>query len=824
LLDVARRIGLQDHNHEIFGLVKDVCEKADLEERGISSYTMQRAWFEQRLYNEDYLNRYFDLLARSRINSYTIIFGYENGGFLAPPYPYFFDTENFPEVKMAHITAAQQKKNISAFNKMIQLAHDRGIKITAGIWDHIYRGGVQSGGLAGNEDGAEARVEGLHSENLSAYTLKAFEKFLRIFPQIDRIQFRMHPESGLKQDEMPGFWHEVFALIAANKPGMPVDIRAKQLPDEIIDDGIDQGLNIRVTTKYWMEQMGLPFHPTHINRQNQHDRRHGYADLLQYPQRYRVHWRLWNGGTTRILLWGDPDYVRRIAQSAHLYDGNSIEFNEPLATKMETQPHHQEPFELLNPAFQHDKYEFERYWYFFDVFGRMTYHSVPPEELWNAAFKKHYGSGVGLPIRKGLHLASQVLPRIVASSYNYRYFPTTRGWAEKMHFGNLENFSRGGGTDIQQFVSFEEEAQNIMEGRDDPRVSVFETGRWFASVSDSILHFVDAAEEANGETDNNAYQSAITDLRILAGLSLYYSHRVEAAVHYNLFKKTNNIIALDDAIRSEGKAIQAWQGIVEAAGDQYAENLMMGICRMNMCGHWRTDLQQLKDEFENLKDLRTDLLKETGEAEFHIHHVPVRHLKPGNKLPVAANITANDVKSVRCAIQTGNNDYRFFEMTPDGQKVYRTEAEIPLHISTLSYYIEATNDKGEKTVFPQHGSQNPVSVLVTNDITGPDASIERIESAPTGQPLKITASVSDPSGVKWVRLRYRHVTQFEDYQSADMILDEEKNIYECEIPASFITPGWNIMYFVETMDKASNGCQYPDFRFEQPYVVVKPAR
>ena len=26
------------------------------------------------------------------------------------------------------------------------------------------------------------------------------------------------------------------------------------------------GVNLRITTKYWMEQMGLPFHPTHINR------------------------------------------------------------------------------------------------------------------------------------------------------------------------------------------------------------------------------------------------------------------------------------------------------------------------------------------------------------------------------------------------------------------------------------------------------------------------------------------------------------------------------------------------------------------------------
>ena len=60
-----------------------------------------------------------------------------------------------------------------------------------------------------------------------------------------------------------------------------------------------------------------PALPSHAHQhQNQRNRRHGYADLLRYPQRYRVHWQLWSGGTTRLLLWGDPDYVRRFAATA----------------------------------------------------------------------------------------------------------------------------------------------------------------------------------------------------------------------------------------------------------------------------------------------------------------------------------------------------------------------------------------------------------------------------------------------------------------------------------------------------------------------------
>jgi hypothetical protein len=84
-----------------------------------------------------------------------------------------------------------------------------------------------------------------------------------------------------------------------------------------------------------------------------------------------MHWRLWNGGTSRVLLWGDPEYARRFAESTHLYDGAGFEVNEPLCTKMEAQPHDAKPFNLLTPAHRYYDYEFE-HWYFL-VFGRLGY-------------------------------------------------------------------------------------------------------------------------------------------------------------------------------------------------------------------------------------------------------------------------------------------------------------------------------------------------------------------------------------------------------------------------------------------------------------------
>ena len=107
---------------------------------------MNRAHWESRFYDERYWTRYLDTLATNRFNRFLIVFGYENGGFLAPPYPYFFDTPGFSGVHMVDLTPNQQRRNLAALNRLIELAHDRGIAVSLGIWDHIYRAGVQTGG------------------------------------------------------------------------------------------------------------------------------------------------------------------------------------------------------------------------------------------------------------------------------------------------------------------------------------------------------------------------------------------------------------------------------------------------------------------------------------------------------------------------------------------------------------------------------------------------------------------------------------------------------------------------------------------------------
>ena len=99
-----------------------------------------------------------------------------------------------------------------------------------------------------------------------------------------------------------------------------------------------------------------------------------------------------------------------------------------------------------------------------------------------------------------------------------------------------------------------------------------------------------------------------------------------------------------------------------------------------------------------------------------------------------------------------------------------------------------------------------------------------VTTAPLGQPLKISATVSTPAGVKWVRLRYRSVNQEQDYQTLPMLATSEKDTYQAVVPAGQLIPRWDFMYYIEVMDNHGHGRIYPDLNQTTPYFIVKLLR
>jgi len=725
LLDMATRVGWSAAGG--FERVREMTESADVKERGVVIYTMNRAYWESRFYDSTYWARYLDMMADDRLNMLEVGFGFENGGFLAPAYPYFFDVPGFPDVHMGDITAEQQQNNLDAFRRLVRMCHARGIGFRVGFWDHIYRGGYQS-----NKDmpeQADILVKGVTAENMIPFTKAGVARFIDLVPGLDGILFRAHDESGLKKGEQMEFWKAVFDTLAVKAPHLPVDLHAKEVSDSIVHEGQARGLTIRMSTKYWMEQMGEPFHPTHTNRITDNNyRRHGYGDMLNYQEHYSVFYRIW-GGTTRVLLWGDPDYARRFAATTHIHDGAGFGVNEPLTTKMHAQAHDARPFELLKPAYRYYEYEFQRYWHFYQTFGRLGYNPATPSEIWDEQFRARFGATAGPVVEKALHRASWVLPRIVASCFPLAGFPIASGWAEKQHMGELAEYARTTPSDVQQYASFDEEARLLIEKGETAKMLPSQNSLWFKKCADEVYGL---AGQVKSTGTNKELVSTLIDLRILAGLALYHSRRIPAAVSYCLYMRTHDRAALDEAIRYERYAIDAWKGIVDAAGDVYADTLKMGPRRRTLTGHWRQELQDLRVGLEKLQQLRAGYQpSDTGKtapkykavtevAVFKVEHRPVLRARAGEPLTITVRAqTAAGLRWVRLLYRDVNQykEYATVEMKPTGRKD-EYAAVIPGDaISSqwdLQYLLEIMDNHHNGRIYPDMDKETPYVVVRTN--------------------------------------------------------------------------------------------------------------
>jgi hypothetical protein len=514
--------------------------------------------------------------------------------------------------------------------------------------------------------------------------------------------------------------------------------------------------------------------------------------------------------------------VRRFADSTHLYDGEGFEVNEPLATKMASHPHDQKPFDLLRPAYRYYDYEFERYWHFFQVFGRIGYNPDTPPQVWRREFERRFGKEAAPFLERGLHRASQVLPRIIAAIFPYNRFPTTRGWVEKQRWEDLPAYSRAEPSDTQQFLSMDEAARLRLEGGESAKIHPERTSEWFARTAADVLNAVEQAEKHVGQPPNKEFVSTTTDLKILANLALYHSRRIHAGLAYALFRRSRDLHALDDAIRQEKQAIGAWEKLDEAAGDVYNDDLMMGLPSAGLSGHWKDELANLKKGLAALESERKAFRPALAEAGPTIAHVPVRRAAPGKDVVIRATVASADGKSVvRVAYRADRDKWRFVPMEQGEPSLFRAVIPASDVAEGLHYYVEATDAKGRKRTNPREGESQALAVTVTKDNAPPTVTHTPITIADAGKPLTITARVQDPSGVRWVRVRYRSVNQFKDYQSLEMKPMGVENEYQAVIPGEHVAAGWDFAYLIETMDHKGNGKIYPDLEKETPYVIVR---
>jgi len=133
-------------------------------------------------------------------------------------------------------------------------------------------------------------------------------------------------------------------------------------------------------------------------------------------------------------------------------------------------------------------------------------------------------------------------------------------------------------------------------------------------VAFRLRELIAHAEKRIGENRNKEFVSTLVDLKILAGLAEYHGRRIHAGVNYAMFQYTNDISALDTAFEHEREAVAAWEQIVADAAGVYHDNLIFGRENRGLTGHWKHELNALKQGLGELLETRNAFQPKWGET------------------------------------------------------------------------------------------------------------------------------------------------------------------------------------------------------------------
>ena len=595
LLELAQQLTVLDRGDNWWTSLKETVERPAVPVRGMVVFLHnqddEREWY----YSKEYWDEYLGMLAADRWNSFNLVFSHQTP-YLAPMYPFHVKVEKYPEVRAKDLTDAQREKNLEMLRFISSLARDRGLDFTLSIWQQI---AWDSGPVTRAQ---ESMVTGYNRQNMTDYTYLALSRLLGECPGITGIQLRVNYESGLNYDEQTAFFRDA-VFRAAREAGRPilVDIRDIGLLSETVDAARQSGLPVRVSHKYWGEHMVFPYHPTRFTWS------YSYGDWLKYPRKTDQIYQVWSLGSHRLLLWGDPEFVRRFAPTTVFEDAVGFEICAPLSQKgYLNAPGAWRIFR--DKTREYYRWEFQRYWSFYRLFGRLTYNPAGGDEVWTRELRRRFGAQAAPLIADAYRSASQVIALIAGAAISNYNMGT---WPEKDMGGLINYYVHLLPYDRARIRGFLEYADDALAGRSSGRLGPEEVA---ARLEASASATDQALEKARAlvRTGEKEFWATDMDFRILSGLARYHAQKMRTATRLGFYYRTGDIAQLRQAIQHAETALATWKELSTRADEIYSSNLVFGP---GSVGHWKDNLQFVEEDLKELK-YQEDLFRTTQNVDY----------------------------------------------------------------------------------------------------------------------------------------------------------------------------------------------------------------
>ncbi len=581
LLEIANKIEFLPKDARESDAFEDKSESPHVPVRSMAVFLHSRDDERDWYYSKEYWEEYFAMLAGDRWNAFNLVFSHQTP-YLAPMYPFHVKVDKYPEVKVSGLTDVQREENLEMLQFISSLARDRGLDFTLSVWQQI------AWGRDTHTRSQESMVSGYNKENMTDYTYLALSKLLKECPGITGLQLRLNYESGVSYAEQEAFFRDA-VFRAAKETGRPIliEVRDIGLLSETLDAARATGLPVRVSHKYWAEHLMFPYHPAKFVWT------YSYGDWLRYPRNADHIYQVWSLGSHRLLLWGDPEFVRRFAPTTTFEDAVGFEICAPLSQKgYGNAPGAWRIFR--EPDREYYKWEFQKYWSYYRLFGRLTYNPDTGDEVWTDELDRRFGREASAAIGRVYRSASQVLPLIAGIAIgNYNM----GSWPEKDMGGLINYYLTLKPYDRARFRGFLEYVDDVLAGRSSGRMNPLDVAFRLEAIALEIDTALDKAYPLVRNSEKEFWASD-KDFRILSGMARYHAQKMRAATSLGFFYRTGDIGQIRQSIRHAEIALEIWKDLSARGDEIYTENLVFGP---GSVGHWKDNIQFVEDDLKQLK-------------------------------------------------------------------------------------------------------------------------------------------------------------------------------------------------------------------------------
>ncbi len=622
LLELADRVHLRSGPGAVLQIAPPIVESPANPVRSVmrqfTSELLDKPWF----YDREMWGRYLTMLATHRFNRFHLAFGlgYDDLKAVADSYflflyPFLVSVPGYG-VKASNLSDAERARNLETLRFISEQTVARGLEFQLGIWMHGYRWPTSPR--------ARNTIEGLTAETHAAYCRDALGAILRECPAISAVALRIHGESGIAEGSYD-FWRTVFAGVAGCGRKVEIDLHAKGIDATMIGAALSTGMAVNVSPKYWAEHLGMPYHQAAIrelempvagrsgtglmtlSEGSRIATRYGYADLMREDREYSIRHRVFSG-TQRILLWGDPGAAAAYSRMFQFCGSTGADLMEPLTCRGRRGTGTPGNRTGYIDAQLEPHWDWEKYAYWYRVWGRLTYNPDTGAEVFERQF-----AATARPTAwaSALARASRILPIVTTahmpSAACDAYWPEIYwnqpmvGEAADNPYGDTEppkTFQNVSPLDPQMFSRMNEFAGELLTGERGAKYSPVEVAQWledFAAGAESDL--AQAGKPASVELRRLA-----TDSAMQTGLGRFFAAKFRSGVLFAIHERTGDRRALEEAIKFYGAARDSWAQVAGYATGVYAADLSASD-KASERGQWLDRLPAIDRDIAQMQQL-----------------------------------------------------------------------------------------------------------------------------------------------------------------------------------------------------------------------------